>query len=151
MKSVNLKPLIGVALGILLVTASPINADTDSEYMQGKAIFDSGDYQLALAMLTPLAEQGHNKAQLLVGAMYEQGIGTAKDTQSAEHWYKKSALRNNADAQFLLGMLYLNSNSTKATFNAMNWIKQAANNGDTTAQKFINKAKENGWFGIQTA
>jgi TPR repeat protein len=38
-----------------------------------------GDYATALREWTPLAEQGHAKAQTILGAMYKEGKGVPKD------------------------------------------------------------------------
>jgi len=50
------------------------------------------------------AEQGNPNAALLLGLMYDRGIGVAASQQDAVDWYQKSG--NNLVSQFVLGTYY---------------------------------------------
>ncbi|MDR2571072.1 MAG: sel1 repeat family protein [Oscillospiraceae bacterium] len=52
------------------------------------------------------AEQGHSRAQWLLGACYSQGVGVSKDLDKAESWLLKSAQAGDADGQYTLGGFY---------------------------------------------
>ena len=52
------------------------------------------------------AEQGDADAQLLLGAMYEDGKGVAQDDKQAVAWYRKAAEQGNVDAQQILVSMY---------------------------------------------
>ena len=50
--------------------------------------------------------QGHFDLQVNMAIMYFYGEGIPIDYSSAEDWYHKSALQNNAEAQFYMGLYY---------------------------------------------
>ncbi len=52
--------------------------------------YTNGDYETALRMLLPLAEQGHVGAQFRLGMMFDNGLGLSKDPAQAEYWYNKA-------------------------------------------------------------
>lgn len=60
----------------------------------------------AVVWLRKAAEQGHIKAQISLGEMYEYGQGVEEDHQQAISWYTMAAEQGDADAQFHLGRLY---------------------------------------------
>lgn len=47
------------------------------------------------------AEDGNANAQLVVGGMYENGIGVEQSDSKAKEWYGKAAAQENASAQIL--------------------------------------------------
>jgi hypothetical protein len=49
----------------------------------------SGDYETALNILRPLAEQGNAEAQLALGVMSVKGQGVPADLQAAQIWFKQ--------------------------------------------------------------
>ena len=49
---------------------------------KGFKAFNAGDYATALKEWKPLAEQGNEKAQNILGAMYYEGIGVPQDRKS---------------------------------------------------------------------
>ena len=53
-------------------------------------------------LLYPLAVKGESQAQLLIGSMYEEGIGFLKNYQEAYDWYEKSANQGNGAGQLKL-------------------------------------------------
>jgi TPR repeat protein len=55
----------------------------------------------------PLAEAGILKAQLMMGILYQLGIGVAQDGAEAVKWYRLAAEQNDALAWKNLGTLYL--------------------------------------------
>lgn len=74
-------------------------------YVQGKGVAQ-GDKQ-AVAWYARPAEQGHAKAQGLLGVMYEQGKGVAQDDKQ-KRWrgFERSRRAGRIGAQFLLGGMY---------------------------------------------
>jgi uncharacterized protein len=56
------------------------------------------DYQAALSWYRKAANQGHDKAQYMLGIMYENGYGVNMDDKIALTWYKKAADQGNPDA-----------------------------------------------------
>lgn len=72
----------------------------------GAAAYNQGDYDAALRVWRPLAEQGNAGAQLDLGFMYDNGYGVPQDYQEAIAWYRRAADQGNARAQYNLGHMY---------------------------------------------
>ena len=87
----------------LTLSAAPVAADT---YDDAKAAFNREDYETAVQLFRPLAEQGNARAQGILGSMYELGQGVPQDYVEAEKWLRKAAEQGNATAQTLLGNIY---------------------------------------------
>ncbi|MGR9108705.1 MAG: caspase family protein [Gammaproteobacteria bacterium] len=68
--------------------------------------YDRANYQTALRVWLPQAEQGNPEAQTYVGEIYEKGLGVAPDYAIAAAWYKKAAAQGFSRAQLNLGYLY---------------------------------------------
>ena len=62
-----------------------------TEKPDGFEAFERGDYIVAREALTPVAEDGYDKAQYILGQIYEQGLGVAKDPDMALKWYRLAA------------------------------------------------------------
>ena len=72
------------------------------------------DYAKALELLTPLAGQRDEIAQLLLGRMYSQGEGVVANAFTALELYRGAAEQGNTDAQFELGIMYRDGLGTTA-------------------------------------
>jgi TPR repeat protein len=122
--------LIGLMLTISgggMVCAGPLE--------DGVAAYDRGDYATALRLLQPLGEQGDVTAQIVLGSMYDAGIGVTKDDRKALQWYRLAAEQGNADAQFNLGDMYANGQGvTQDNREAVKWLRLAAEQGNASAQ-----------------
>lgn len=71
-----------VGLGVFaLFTQSP----------DGFEAFENGNYGIAREALTPVAEEGYDEAQYILGQIYEQGLGVPKDPVLAQKWYRLAA------------------------------------------------------------
>lgn len=78
----------------------------DCEIRGGEYVaYDRANYETALQVWKPQAEQGDAKAQNYVGEIYERGLGTAPDYAAAATWYRKAADQGFAPAQINLGQL----------------------------------------------
>ena len=111
----------------------------------GQAAFNTGNYDLAFSLWQTLATQGHSDAQVFVGLSYANGWGVDKNTKLASHWYQKAANNDNASAQFLLGLYFVSGSDADLPTGVM-WLQRAADNGDSSAKRFLKKAKKRGWF-----
>ena len=97
--------------------------------------FDVGE---AVYWYGKAAEQGHTRAQWLLGACYSQGIGVEKDAERAEHWLLKSAQSGDAEGQYSLGGFYfMKPDIVKAEY----WIGKAADNGHEEAKTMLEAIK----------
>ena len=115
------------------------------QLQDGQDAFNTGNYDLAFSLWQTLATQGHSDAQVFVGLSYANGWGVDKNTKLASHWYLKAANNNNASGQFLLGLSLISGKEMDLSKGVM-WLQRAAKNGDTSAIRFLKKAKRRGWF-----
>ena len=62
-----------------------------ADFNKGLAAYQSGDYATALREWRPLAEQGHDYAQNLLGRLYQEGFGVPQDNVYAPMWFNIAA------------------------------------------------------------
>ncbi|MEN9425043.1 MAG: hypothetical protein RL122_2426 [Pseudomonadota bacterium] len=88
------------------------------------------------AVLRQSAEDGDKQAQLMLGTMYEDGLGgLPADLREAAYWYEQAAKQNYPKAQYNLGLLYEDGRGVNQNYNqAAYWYDQAAKAGFTEAQ-----------------
>ena len=82
------------------------------------------------------AEAGNKSAQLMLGTMYEDGLGgLPNDPREAAYWYEKAARQGYPKAQYNLGLLYEDGRGVKQDYKqAAHWYNKAAEAGFTEAQ-----------------
>ena len=100
-----MKKLVFVPLATLLLTFSVSIAD---DFDEGLSAYNKGDYQTAMKIWKPLAEQGNARAQNNLAVMYDNGEGVPQDDKEAVKWYQLAAEQGNATAQTGLGSMYYN-------------------------------------------
>jgi TPR repeat protein len=80
------------------------------------------------------AEHGSAGSMSILGLIYANGFGVAKDYAKAHDWFEKAAAKGNMDAMYNLGRLYqLGQGVTKDYAKARDWFEKAANRGDAIA------------------
>lgn len=84
---------------------APVLASAASQYEQGSAAHNRGDYATAYRLWRPLAEQGLAEAQSGLGAMYANGHGVTQDYAAAVAWYRYAADNGHAGAKYFLKAL----------------------------------------------
>jgi TonB family protein len=77
-----------------------------NELARGQAAVSRGDYAAAIALWTPLAEQGNPAARSGLGVLYANGQGVTQDYTEAARWYQLAATQGFAFAQVSLAQLY---------------------------------------------
>ena len=114
----------------------PVAAPAVSQFDQGVAAFNRGDYSTAYRLFRPLADQGYASAQFNLGLMYDNGQGVPQDYAAAVSWYRKAADQGNAKAQFNLGYDYANGQGVPQDYvQAHMWANLAAASGYADAVK----------------
>ena len=105
-------------------------------YLYGSGRGVKQDFVEAEKWLRKSAEQGVPEAQLELWKYYYSGRnGVKKDYQEAKKWIRKAAEQDYGEAQYILGSMYLQErNETEA----LTWIMKAADNGNTSAIRFLN-------------
>jgi TPR repeat protein len=108
------------------------NAESNPKFAEAKALYDAEEYEKAIPLLLPLAEQGHSGAQWMLGDCYMNGYGTENVTDWAEFERKslelvqKSVDQGNIDGQVLLATL----NKSKDISKSIEVFKKAADQGN---------------------
>src|SRR5581483_1484109 len=112
-RRVNARQLIlglGV-IGALGLGAHPLAAQTARPNSHAPDIaygaFQRGFYMTAFTEASKRAEQNDFKAMTLLGELYANGLGVARDDQKAAEWYKRAADHGDREAMFALGMFYM--------------------------------------------
>jgi len=101
-----------------------------------------GKYEESLKIYHKLATEYNNaRAQYSVGAQHEFGLGTPQSWEKAVKWTRMGAEGGSPDAQFSLGMYYMNGNSVISSDydKGVEWIKKAARNGLKDAQDTLTR------------
>ena len=125
---------IGLTLCLLV---QPVAA---GQYQDGAAAYYRRDYQTAIRLWTPLAEQGDAKAQYNLGVLDAKGRGAPKDYAKAVKWFYKAAEQGYAKAQNNLGIMYNRGwGIAKDSVQAHMWFDLAAQRGDVNAIRSLDK------------
>lgn len=71
-------------------------------------------------------KRGYAKSQFELGRMIEQGIGGARDSESAADWYERAAEQGHAPAQVALARIYADESTSPSGFDvAFFWASLA--------------------------
>ena len=79
----------------------------------GLTAYRHQDFQTALRLWQPLAEQGNAEAQEGIGGIYERGDLGKPDWTEAVKWYQKAADQGLEEAQLDLAWMYKNGHGVK--------------------------------------
>ncbi len=91
--------------------------------------------QKQFILLQNQARHGDPGAQAALAVAYEEGIHVQQDLTEAIRWYRKAALRDNAEVQHHLGLLYEQGRGVVQSFvQAAEWYQKAAALGYVPAQ-----------------
>lgn len=131
-----------IAMFTLIVSNNVVIAGPSED---GKAAYERGDYDLALRLLEPLAEQGNAAAQNVLGTMYANGRGVRKDYEEAVKLYRLAASQGDAQAQNNLGMMYENGLGVRRDYDeAAKLYRLAATQGNANGQAGLGYMYANG-------
>lgn len=92
------------------------------------------------------AENGDAGSQRMLADFYASGLGPIKaDKKKAVYWYSKAAEQGDAEAQFYLGICYLNGfGVNKDQKQAVMWWEKAAAQGSAEARDALYEINVNG-------
>lgn len=110
--------------------AQTIDLETAIQY------YTLNQWMPALASFQALAEAGDPVAQGYLGSMYRDGLGVARDVESAERWLRVGAQNGNPHAHHQLGWMYARAEITENRDfkSAVKHWKAAAEGGNANAQ-----------------
>jgi tetratricopeptide (TPR) repeat protein len=101
----------------------------------GYVAYDKGNYENALKLLRPLAENGDARAQATIGLLYYRGRGVRQDIPEALKWFQLAAERGNPVAEFNLGVMHAEGQGVpQDNAEAAKWYRLAADQGHPPAQ-----------------
>jgi hypothetical protein len=122
-----------LALALLFVAAAGAAAAED--FAVGIRAHLAKKYAESRQVFHALADAGDARAQFMMGTIYEQGLGVAKDLAAAAAWYRRAADGGNASAQYNLGVFYqFGKGVAKDAAEAARRLHMAAEQGHGRAQ-----------------
>jgi TPR repeat protein len=92
---------------MLLLVALAGNAWAAISYEDAAAQFSAKKYTEARKSAETLAKTGDARAMAMLGAIYQNGLGTTPNEDEAIRWYAAAAEKDQREAQFSLAMIYL--------------------------------------------
>jgi len=146
---------------------SAIKGDASGQLLLAKMLNTAGEQTQAFGWLKKSADQNQREANYLLAQAYQQGAGTKKNlpqsqihlqraasaghipamlqlasqqkgSASARHWLNEAARKNSADAQYKLGMDYLEGSSGDINLQeAYVWLSLALVNGDSRGKRSV--------------
>ena len=127
-----LKPYFKPFFVILICLFSKISfADFD----KGLKEFNKGNYELALDIWEPLANEGVSNAQYNVGLMHHNGLGTKQDFKQAYKWLLQSSEQGNLNSIRLISTMYALGNGINKNFvKSYMWAKIGSDNNDQNSK-----------------
>ena len=109
--------------------------------------YQKKNYSDAMPACHKAADHGDVIAMRVIGALYDDGLGVARDRTEAARWYRMAADKGDADAANDLGVLYANgAGVTRDYAEALRWMRQAADKGNiASAMHNVGYFYDNGW------
>jgi hypothetical protein len=130
MAAMRLPSLLAAFFWLVASVWSPAGASAQSDFMEGLAAYDAGDYRTAFEEWWTLAETGDAEAQTALAGLYLDGLGTAADAIAALRWYRRAAEQGEPVAQQSLGDLYgQGRGAARNLVSAYVWLSLAADQG----------------------
>ena len=87
-------------------------------------MWEDGKGAKDIPSLKRLAGQGHAKAQVELGWMYEIGQGVKKGFRQAVSWYRKAAEQGHSGGQNNLGLMYAHGHGVRKDYRlALKWFR----------------------------
>lgn len=128
--------VLAAACAVLaLIAVSPVRADA---FEDGMAALRQGDFAGAVAIWTPLAENGHAEAQYRLGFAHAGGWGVPENPRQAAAWYLLAAAQGHAAAYVQLGHMYADGRHfPQSDTTAANWYRRAAGAGNPDGQYYL--------------
>ena len=112
-------------------------------FKEGIDAYEDEDYKTALAIFTPLAEDGHAEAQFYLGFMYSYGNGVPENEKTAVEWYTLAAEQGDGSGMLGLGDAYrMGWGVPKNIIYAHMWYNLSSGQGQFLADSDLDKMAE---------
>jgi TPR repeat protein len=100
------RPLLAAAAGLLVLCSLSPRPGFGADLGALRAAWQAGEHAAVALGLTPLAESGDPRAQLLLGHLRETGRSGTQDYAAALYWYRLAADQGIPEAQYALGLMH---------------------------------------------
>ncbi|GBE07320.1 localization factor PodJL [bacterium BMS3Bbin11] len=116
-----------------------VNSVMAQSTQDGLNAYQAENFEKAVKILTPLAENGDTRAQSTLGVIYYNGKGVIEDIDKAYVLFSRAASSGDIDAQFNLANLFLYDPALPVEVEdrdkeAVRWFLHAARQGHADAQ-----------------
>jgi uncharacterized protein len=159
---VGMKRTFKAAVAPLVLAVGLPGSVAAGPYEDGTAAARLGNYDTAMRLIRPLAEQGDRSAQTFIAHLF--WVIIPPDYAAAASWYRKAAEHGDAFAQDRLGFQYANGLGIEQDYAAAaSWFRKAADQGQPDAQANLGFQYANGlgvpqdyvaahmWFNLASA
>ncbi len=120
---------------LLLVVAS---TQAVAGYEDGMDAYKAHRFDEALKEFTALSERGYPQADFMLGLMYTNAEGVARDPSKAMHYLLKAADAGRAEAMSIIGSMYESDKSDLYDqAKALEWYRKGAEKNDSDAMRFL--------------
>lgn len=122
-----------LSLVFVLAFTAPAHAGFD----EGLMSYNKKDWQGAIVNLRPAAEQGDDRAMVILANMYHDGLGVQKDVKESFRLYHRAAEKHNPAAMLATASMYQQGDGVPANSRlAIDWFKRSADLGHQTGAFF---------------
>jgi uncharacterized protein len=122
-------------LSAISIMASQVIPAWGDQLQDALNAVDKKDFNRAYQLFRPLAENGNKLAQEMLGELYNNGAGVAKDEKAAVTWWRRAAEKGEPYAQLRLGESFAVGRGVQEDFaEAAKWLRKAAEQNITKAQ-----------------
>jgi len=134
--SMKIRSIVTLSLSVLF--AGGVFAGADN--MKAIDAYSSGNYQTAIELFLPSAEDGDATAQLYLGWIYE-GEGVLRDESRAFYWYRTLAEQGDEKGAYNLGRMHeLGMGATRDLILAQMWYNVSALIGEQSLSDAVSLA-----------
>lgn len=125
---------------VLLFSLQPVSVQGDDAsdrraLEEALNALERKDFKRGLQIIKPMAEKGHPFAQWVLGDMFKDGEGVAKDIGAARSWWMQAASKGLDAAEVSLGDSYATGiGGIEDWKEATKWWRRAAEKGNARAQ-----------------
>lgn len=134
MKSLRVLRIVSCLAGLLLTPSVWAGFD------EGMSAYTSGDFDTAYREFNLTANQGNTESKYMLGMLYEEGQGVAKDDVQAAYWYARAAEKGFVDAYFALGQLFVHRKGERQDrMAAHHWFSLAKEYGHRLAEQELQR------------
>ncbi len=140
------RPLLSLLLVLPLVSFTlSAHPHPEDDYLTGLKAYQRQDIISAMDYLKRAADEGHPKAQSLLGAIYDK----AEENELALLYYRSAAQQGDPAGQYGLAAMYANGDGLNQNYaKAVEWLNKSADKGFGPAVDALTTAYLQGGLGL---